>query len=159
MTALTTRRFNDPVGLGYEGYPVLLALALYAWHERRGVRVSARSVLTEVLAGSDWFKKKVAEEVVWCLDSRGYLEFECQSPMWRPLGWRRCPRDWKLTVRGYERLQELLQNIGLTLDDVLRQPSPLNVKNLIDGRIKSIYKEHWERVRCYMEVAAREVGL
>jgi hypothetical protein len=146
------RRFNDLVGLGYEGYPTLLALALLAWYEKRGVRRSARSVLIEVLAGSDWFKKKVAEDVVSYLDSRGYLEFECQSPVWRPLGWRRCPKDWRVTVRGYERLQQLLSNLGITVEDVLGQPSPLDVKNLIDSRIKTVYREHWARVKRYMEV-------
>jgi hypothetical protein len=146
-----SRRFNDLVGLGYEGYPVLLALALYAWHEKRGRRRGARSVLEEVLVGSAWFKERVAEETVYLLDSRGYLEFACQDPWWRPGGWRRCPRDWKLTARGYDRLRELLQNLGLTLDDVIRQPSPLDVKNLIDGRIREVYREHWERVRRYEE--------
>jgi hypothetical protein len=147
------RRFNDLIGLGYEGYPVLLALALLAWHEKRGARRSARSILEEILVGSTWFKKKVAEETVWCLDSRGYLEFACQDFRWRPGGWRRCPRDWRVTQRGYARLQELLQNIGLTVEDVLKQPSPIEVKNLIDGRIREVYREHWARVKHYEEVA------
>jgi hypothetical protein len=153
------RRFDDLIGLGYEGYPVLLALALYAWHEKWGQRRSASSMLYEVLPGSDWFREKVARGVVSSLDSWGYLEFECQTPIWRPLGWRRCPWAWRLTVRGYERLQGLLSNIGLTLEDILKQPSPLEVKNLIDGRIRTIYKEHWERVRRYEEVVAGEGGL
>jgi hypothetical protein len=153
------RRFNDLIGLGYEGYPTLLALALYAWHEKRGQRRSASSMLYEVLPGSDWFREKAARGVVSSLDSRGYLEFECQSLIWRPGGWRRCPKEWRLTVRGYERLQGLLQNIGLTLEDVLGQPSPLDVKKLIDSRIKAVYREHWERVRRYEEVVAGEGGL
>jgi hypothetical protein len=153
------RRFDDLVGLGWQGYPVLLALALLVWHEKRGQRRSASSILHEVLPGSDWFREKAARGVVSSLDSWGYLEFECQSPMWRPMGWRRCPRAWRLTVRGYERLQGLLQNIGLTLEDVLGQPSPLDVKNLVDSRIKAVYKEHWERVKRYMEAVAGEGGV
>ena len=158
MKTLTTRRFNDLIGLGYEGYPTLLALALFAWHSQRSKGRDARGVLKDALVGSDWFKKKMARIVVDSLDSRGYLEFECQNPIWRPMGWLRCPRGWRLTVRGCERLQGLLQNIGLTLEDVLGQPSPLDVKNLIDSRIKAVYREHWERVRQYEE-ATREVGL
>jgi hypothetical protein len=153
------RRFNDLVGLGFEGYPALLALALYAWHERRGERRSASSILYEVLQGSEWFREKRARGVVSSLDSRGYLEFECQSPMWRPGGWRRCPRDWRLTEMGYRRLQELLGNLNLTVDDILQQPSPQDVKALIDGRIKTVYREHWERVRRYEEAVVREDGL
>jgi hypothetical protein len=145
------RKYSDLLGLGREGYPVLLALALYAWHERRGRRRSARSVLEEVLVGSERFKERVAEETVYLLDSRGYLGFACQDPLWKPGGWRRCPRDWRLTERGYDRLRELLRNLGLTLDDIIVQPSPLDVKNLIDSRIREAYREHWERVRRYEE--------
>jgi hypothetical protein len=154
---VSARRFNDPAGLGWQGYPALLALAVLAWHEKRGQRRSASSILYEVLPGSDWFKKKVARAVVSGFDSWGYLEFKCQSPMWRPLGWRRCPRDWRLTERGYEVLQKLLGNLGLALDDILRQPGPLDVKNLIDSRIKTIYREHWERVRRYEVVAGGDI--
>jgi hypothetical protein len=152
------RRLDDLVGLGYDGYPALLALALYAWHEKRGLRRSASSILYEILSGSDWFKEKTARGAVSSLDSRGYVDFECQSPTWRPEGWRRCPKAWRLTVRGYERLQGLLSNIGLTLDDVLSKPSPVEVKNLIDGRIREVYREHWDRVRRYEEAVAGEGG-
>jgi hypothetical protein len=153
------RRFNDPVGLGWRGYPVLLALAVLAWHEHRGSKGHVASIVRDVLVGSEWFREKVAREVVSSFDSWGYLEFECQSPMWRPMGWRRCPRAWKLTARGYERLQQLLSNLGLAVEDVLKQPSPLDVKNLIDSRIKAIYRDHWERVRRYEEVVVKEGGL
>jgi hypothetical protein len=146
------RRFNDPVGLGREGYPVLLSLALFAWHTYHSRGVDARRVVLEVLVGSDWFKRKVVWSVLSCLDSLGYLFFECQSPIWRPGGWRRCPKNWDITVAGYARLQELLQNLGLTVEDVIRQPSPLDVKALIDSKIKAIYREHWERIKAY-EVA------
>jgi hypothetical protein len=149
----TVRRFNDLIGLGYEGYPVLLALAILAWHEKRGRRRSATSILYEVLPGPGRFKNKTASGVVSSLDARGYLEFECQSPIWRPSGWRRCPRAWRLTVRGREKLQGLLQNIGLTLNDILAQPGPLDVKTLLDGKVRELYAEHWTRVRRYEEVA------
>jgi hypothetical protein len=153
----TVRRFNDLIGLGYESYPTLLALATLAWHERRGLRRSATSILREVLPGPDRFKNKTAKEAVSSLDARGYLEFECQSPIWRPGGWRRCPRAWRLTVRGREKLQGLLQNMGLTLNDILAQPSPLDVKTLLDGRVRELYAGHWARVRRYEE-AAGEAG-
>lgn len=117
------------------------------------MRRSARSILEEVVVGSAWFKERLAEETVYFLDARGYLEFACQGFGWRPGEWRRCPRDWRVTQRGHARLQELLQNLGLTLDDVIRQPSPTEVKNLIDGRIREVYREHWERVKRYEEVA------
>jgi hypothetical protein len=159
MIVLTTRRFNDLVGLGYEGYPTLLALALYAWHSRHSKGRDARFILYDILVGSKWFKSRVAGNIISILDSLGYLEFNCQTPTWRPLGWRRCPRDWRVTIRGYERLGELLSNLNLTLDDILKQPSPLEVKKLIDGRIRAIYREHWERVRRYEEYVSREVGL
>jgi hypothetical protein len=148
------RRFNDPVGLGREGYPVLLALVLFAWHEYNSRGRDARSVVRDVLTGSDWFRKKVAWSVLSCLDSLGYLFFKCQSPIWRPQGWRACPRDWSITVAGYARLRELLANLSLTVDDVLKQPSPLDVKVLIDSRIKAIYREHWERIKAYEAVVS-----
>jgi hypothetical protein len=156
MIVLTTRRFNDLVGLGYEGYPTLLALALYAWHSRHSKGRDARFILYDILVGSKWFKSRVVTNIISILDSLGYLEFKCQTPIWKPLGWRNCPKDWVVTVRGYERLQELLSNINLTLDDMLKQPDPFEVKKLIDGRIRAIYREHWERIRHYMEVVERE---
>jgi hypothetical protein len=148
------RRFDDLVGLGYEGYPALLALAVLAWHESRGSRGHVASIVRDVLVGSEWFKKKLAYDVVYALNIRGCIEFSCQGPVWKRGGWRRCPRGWRLTERGYGRLRELLQNIGLTLDDVLKQASPTDVKNLLDSRIKQLYHEHWERVRRYEEVAS-----
>jgi hypothetical protein len=159
MIVLTTRRFNDLIGLGYEGYPTLLALALYAWHSRHSKGRDARFILYDILFGSKWFKSRVAGNIISVLDTLDYLEFNCQTPIWRPMGWRRCPRDWRVTARGYQRLQELLSRLGLTLDDILRQPDPFEVKKLIDGRIRDIYREHWERVRHYEEFVAREVGL
>ena len=153
------RRFNDLVGLGFEGYPTLLALALYAWHSRHSRGADARFILYDLLFGSKWFKSRVAGNIIFVLDSLGYLEFDCQTPIWRPGGWRRCPRDWRLTEMGYRRLQELLSNLGLTVEDVLRQPGPFEVKKLIDGRIRDMYREHWERVRRYEEYVSREVGL
>jgi hypothetical protein len=149
---LGMRRFNDLVGLGWQGYPVLLALAVLAWHESRGFRWHVASIIRDVLVGSDWFKSKLARDVVYAFVVWGYIRFGCQSPAWRHYGWRRCPRDWRVTEKGYARLRELLENIGLTLDDVLRQPSPLDVKNLVDSVIRAVYREHWERVRRYEEV-------
>jgi hypothetical protein len=153
---LTTRRFNDLIGLGYEGYPTLLALALYAWHSRHSKGRDARFILYDILVGSKWYKSRVTNGILGILDSLGYLEFKCQSPIWRPLGWRNCPKDWSVTVRGFERLQELLSNINLTLDDILKQPSPFEVKKLIDDRIKAIYREHWSKVKRYEDTVARE---
>jgi hypothetical protein len=152
------RRFNDPAGLRRHGYTILLALALFAWSSRHSRGLDARRVLYNVMAGfTKWYRERVAHSIIDALDSWGYLDFSCQSP-WRPGGWRRCPREWKLTERGYARLQELLGNLGLTLDDILQQPSPSEVKALIDGRIRQLYREHWERVRRYEE-AARGAGL
>jgi len=151
------RRFNDPIGLGREGYPTLLALALFAWHSQHSKGRDARRVLGEVVLGPEWYRERVVGSIIYGLDAWGYLDFSCQSP-WRPGGWRRCPRDWELTERGYRRLQELLSNLGLTLEDILQQPSPRDVKALIDGRIRQLYREHWERVRRYEEVA-RGAGL
>jgi len=155
---LTTRRFNDPVGLGREGYPTLLALALFAWHSQHSKGRDARRILYEVVVGPNWYRSRVVDGVLDSLNARGYLNFLCQSPMWKPGGWRRCTRDWKVTVTGYERLKEMLSNIGLTLEDVLVQPSPQEVKNIIDSRIRQVYRVHWGRIRRYEEVA-REVGL
>ena len=152
------RRFNDLIGLRYEGYPVLLFLSLFAWHTYHSKSKDARSVVREVTEGSEWFKRKVVAGVIDYLDSAGYLYFKCQSPMWRPGGWRRCPRDWEVTVPGYARLQQLLSNLGLTVQDILQQPDPRSVKILIDGRIRDVYREHWERVRRFEEVAG-EGGL
>jgi hypothetical protein len=143
------RRFDDLVGFGWQGYPTLLALALLAWHEKRGLIWDARRILGMVVVGSEWYRKRFVRDVISSLDSWGYLDFSCQSPIWRPLGWLRCPRDWRLTELGRERLQELLSNLNLTLDDVLKQPNQFEVKMLIDNRIREIYKEHWERVRAY----------
>lgn len=153
MIMLTTRRFNDPVGFGYEGYPTLLALAVFAWHSEHSRGKDAKRVLYKVLTGVKSYKARVAGLVIDRLNSLDYLSFECQSPLWKPRGWRACPRDWRLTAKGRERLGELLQNLGLTIEDVLRQPSPSDVKTLIDGRIRAIYREHWEKARKYEEVA------
>jgi hypothetical protein len=153
-----TRGPIDLVGFGYEGYPVLLFLSLFAWHTYHSRNVDARSVVREFVEGSEWFKRKVVVGVLGYLDSAGYLYFKCQSPVWRPMGWRRCPRDWEVTVPGYARLQQLLANLGLTVDDVLKQPSPSKVKELIDSRIREIYRGHWERVRAY-EVAVSNIEL
>jgi hypothetical protein len=150
------RRSNDPAGLGHEGYPALLALALYAWHSGHSGGGDARSILHDFLSGSKRFKSRVANSIIASLDSLGYLEFNCQTPIWRPLGWRRCPKDWRVTVRGYERLEELLSSINLALDDILKQPNPFEVKKLIDGRIRAVYRELWARVRRYEELVARE---
>ena len=154
----SVRRFNDLAGLGWQGYPALLALAVLAWHEGRGSGGHVARILTGVLAGSDWFKEKLAYDTVYALCAWGYLDFGCLGNRWQPWGWRRCPRDWELTERGYRRLQELLSNLGLTLNDILRQPSPQDVKALIDGRIRQLYRQHWERVRRYEE-ATRGAGL
>jgi hypothetical protein len=150
---LTARRFNDLIGLGFEGYPALLALAVLAWHEGRGSGGHVVGILKDVLVGSDWFREKLAYDAVYVLDVRGYLEFKCQNPVWKHGNWRRCPRDWRLAEAGYRRLQELLGNLGLTLSDIQRQPSPRDVKALIDGRIRQLYREHWARVKRYEEVA------
>jgi len=152
------RRLIDLVGFGYEGYPVLLSLAFFAWHTYRSKGVDARSVVRELLVGSEWFKKKVTWSILSYLDSSGYLYFRCQSPIWRPGGWRRCPREWEITVPGYARLQQLLANLGLTVQDILKQPDPSSVKALIDSKIKELYHEHWERVRAY-EAAASNAEL
>jgi hypothetical protein len=148
-----TRRFSDLAGLGDDGYFTLLALAVFAWHSEHGRGRDAKRVLYKVLAGSSFYKARVAGSAIDRLNSLDYLSFECQSPIWKPRGWRACPRDWRLTVKGRERLGELLQNLGLTIEDVLKQPSPPDVKTLIDGRIRAIYREHWEKVRKYEEVA------
>jgi hypothetical protein len=153
------RRFDDPVGLWDTSYPVLLALALFAWYEGRGRRGDARYILFKVFKGPTWFKSRIVGDLLDQLDAWGYLEFECQNPFWKPMGWYGCPRAWRLSIRGRERLETLLSNLGLTVDGVLGQPSPLDVKNLIDSRIKAVYREHWERVRRYEEVVAGEGGL
>jgi len=152
------RGFDDLAGLGWQGYPALLALALFAWHEKHARGRDARDILHEVLQGPVRFKRKTAGGAVSSLDSWGYIEFECQSPIWRPGGWRGCPKAWKLTARGYGRLQELLQNMGLTLNDILAQPGPPDVKALLDGKVRELYAGHWARVRRYEE-AAGEAGL
>jgi hypothetical protein len=54
------RRFNDPIGLGFEDYPTLLALALYAWHSRHSRGADARFILYDLMFGSKWFKSRVA---------------------------------------------------------------------------------------------------
>ena len=151
------RGFDDLAGLGWQGYPALLALALFAWHEKHARGRDARDILHEVLQGPVRFKRKTAGGAVSSLDSWGYIEFECQSPVWRPGGRHGCPKAWKLTARGYERLQALLQNIGLTLNDMLAQPGPPDVKALLDGKVRELYAGHWARVRRYEE-AAGEAG-
>jgi hypothetical protein len=148
------RGFNDPAGLGWQGYPALLALALFAWHEKRNLKWDARRILGMVVVGHDWYRKRFVRSVISSLDSWGYLRFECQSFIWRPLGWLKCPREWGLTELGRARLQELLFNIGLAPDTVLKQPNQFEVKALIDNRIRQLYREHWERVRRYEAVAA-----
>jgi hypothetical protein len=148
------RRFNDPLGLGWEGYPTLLALALFAWHSKHSKGVDARRVLSEVVVGSDWFRKRVVRNVIDSINFWGYLDFECQLQTWRFVSWRECPRDWRVTFMGYARLQELLSNLNLTLNDILQQTNPQSVKKLIDDRIREIYKEHWERVRRYEAAAS-----
>jgi hypothetical protein len=158
MIVLTTRRFNDLAGLRWHGYPILLALALFAWSSEHSRGRDARRILYDVMVGfTKWYKERVAYSILDALNSWGYLDFNCQTP-WKPRGWRRCPKEWKLTERGYARLQELLGNLNLTVDDILQQPSPQDVKALIDGRIRQLYREHWERVRRYEEVA-RGAGL
>jgi hypothetical protein len=143
------RRFNDPVGLGFHSYWELLALALFAWHEKRSLIWDARRILGMVVFGHEWFRKRFVRSVISSLDSWHYIHFECQSFIWRPEGWRECPSKWRLTDWGREKLQELLANIGLSLDTVLKQPNQFEVKGLIDNRIRSIYRELWERIRRY----------
>lgn len=151
------RRFHDVVGLGADGYPLLLALALFAWHSQNSKGRDARRVLREVLVGPDWYRSRAVREILDSLSARGYLDFQCQTPM-KPGNWRRCTRDWKVTEEGYKWLKGKLSNLGLTLEDVLVQPNPLEVKKIIDSRIKQFYRVHWGRVRRYEEVA-REAGL
>jgi hypothetical protein len=149
-------RFHNLLGFGHESYTVLLALSLFAWHTYHSRGVDARRVLKEVLVGSDWFKKRVVASILTYMDSCGYLYFKCQSPFWRPGGWRRCHKDWEVTVPGYARLQQLLDNLGLRVEDVLKQPDPHSVKKLLDERIRLLYREHWERVRRYEETVAQK---
>jgi hypothetical protein len=144
-------RFHNLLGFGHESYMVLLALSLFAWHTYHSRGVDARRVVREVLIGSDWFKKRVVASILTYMDSNEYLYFKYQSPFWRPGDWRRCPRDWEVTVPGYARLQQLLDNLGLKVEDVLKQPDPHSVKKLLDERIRLFYREHWERVRRYEE--------
>jgi hypothetical protein len=149
------RRFNDPIGLGREGYPALLFLSLFAWHTYHSKNVDARSVVREVVVGSEWRKRVVVSSVLGYLDSAGYLHFQCQSPIWRPGGWRMCPRDWDITVAGYARLQQLLANLGLTVNDILQQPNPHSVKTLLDDRIRQIYRELWSKIKKYEDEVSK----
>jgi hypothetical protein len=48
--------------------------------------------------------------------------------------------------------------MGLTLNDILAQPGPPDVKALLDGKVRELYAGHWARVRRYEE-AAGEAGL
>jgi hypothetical protein len=153
---LTMRGFSDLAGLGWQGYWPLLAMAVLAWHEGRGRRGDVRRVVGAIIPGPDWYRRRVVRRVVGFFHSLGYLDFACVD-RWRSYGWRECPRSWKVTERGYDWLRGKLANLGLVLEDVLRQTDPLGVKNLIDGRIKAIYKEHWERVRRYEEVVGSSV--
>jgi hypothetical protein len=150
MIVLTTRRFNDPAGLGYEGYWALIALAVLAWYEGRGKRGDVRRTVYSVMVGPAWYKRRVADGIVSFFHVLDYLEFMC-ADSWKPGGWRACLKDWRVTEKGYEWLKGKLANLGLALEDVLGQPSPPDVKNLIDNRIKQIYKEHWARIRRYEE--------
>jgi hypothetical protein len=149
------RRFNDPIGLGREGYPVLLFLSLFAWHTYHSKNVDARSVVREVVVGSEWRKRVVVSSVLGYLDSAGYLYFQCQSPIWRPGGWRNCPKAWDITVAGYARLQQLLANLGLTVNDILQQPNPHSVKTLLDDRIRQLYRELWSKIKEYEDAASK----
>ncbi len=151
MIALTTRRFNDPAGLGYEGYWAVLALATLAWYEGRGKHGDVRRIIYSVMVGPLWYKRRVADDIIGFLYVLDYLEFLCVD-RWKPGGWRACPKDWRATEKGYEWLKGKLTNLGLALEDILRQPDPSEVKNLIDNKIKQLYREHWTRVKRYEEV-------
>jgi hypothetical protein len=146
------RRFNDLVGLGYEGYWAVLALAVLAWYENCGRRGDVRRILGGIISGPNGFRRRVVSRTVGFFYGLGYLEFMCVT-RWRPGGWRSCPKDWRIAQKGYEWLGGKLANLGVTLEDVLSQPDPLGVKNLIDGKIKQLYREHWAHVRHYEEVA------
>jgi hypothetical protein len=154
------RRFNDLAGLGWHGYWELLVLAILtwlAWHKHHYGAMDVKYAVYKILKAPLGFKRRVVEGVIGSLESRGLLEFICQSPVWRPGGWRKCPRDWRVTSEGYNWLSNKLSNLSLTIEDVLKQPSPHDVKNLVDNRIREIYKKHWERVRKYEEVAGRGI--